>query len=206
MFLAEKRFEAAGGLDLTEEMRVTIAAQACVLILHRETDYFPEVETIIVYPHAYRVPGAHVQPDGTVIEGGQERLGEAWHRGEVVLSWDDVVAGAACIEDGRNVVLHEFAHKLDDEDGRMDGAPALGTRTRYLAWARVLSREYLSLRDRAAHGRRDVLDRYGATNPAEFFAVATEAFFEKPALLAKRHPELYEQLREYYRQDPAHAR
>jgi MtfA peptidase len=204
VFLAEKRLEGCGGLELTDEMRVTIAAQACVLLLHRDdADYFPEVSTILVHPTAYRARTTEVRPDGTVIEGHAVRLGEAWHRGELVLSWDDVVSGAANPQDGRNVVLHEFAHKLDDEDGRTDGAPPLATRAQYGPWARVLSAEFLALKDAAARGRRSVLDRYGATNPAEFFAVATEAFFEKPAAMKRKAPELYDQLSLYYRQDPA---
>ena len=120
----------------------------------------------------------------------------------VVLSWDDVRAGASDINDGHNVVLHEFAHQLDQEDGAADGAPVLDRRSRYVAWARVLGAEYEQLRQASRKGRKSVLDEYGATKPAEFFAVATECFFEKPAQMKKKHPELYEELKEYYRQDP----
>ncbi len=140
---------------------------------------------------------------GGLIAGEQGRLGEAWGQGVVVLSWDDVRRGAADMRDGQNVVLHEFAHQLDQEDGAADGAPILPGRSRYVAWARVLGAEYEQLRRDASRGRPSVLDDYGATNPAEFFAVATECFFEKPGLLRRRHPELYEELRAYYRQDPA---
>jgi MtfA peptidase len=114
-----------------------------------------------------------------------------------------VLAGAANVTDGRNLVLHEFAHALDGEDGAVDGAPALTGRTHYAAWARVLSREFLALQAAAGRGKRSVLDAYGATSPPEFFAVATEAFFEKPAAMRRKAPELYEQLASYYRQDPA---
>jgi Mlc titration factor MtfA (ptsG expression regulator) len=204
VFLAEKTFEGCDGLEVTDEVRVTIAAQACVLLLHQEDpDDFADVRTVLVYPHAYQVPGLEQQPDGTVIEGAGVRLGEAWTRGEVVLSWDDVKGGAADVRDGHNVVLHEFAHKLDQEDGAADGAPVLPVRSRYVAWARALGGAYRELRETVAHHHRDVLDAYGATNPAEFFAVATECFFEKGAQLQKKHPALYEQLRGYYRQDPA---
>ena len=120
----------------------------------------------------------------------------------VVLSWHDVVHGAACVRDGQNLVLHEFAHQLDQEDGSADGAPILEERSHYLAWARVLSEEYEDLQEAAEKRRKTVLDKYGATNPAEFFAVATECFFEKPRQLSRKHPELYEELKRYYRQDP----
>jgi Mlc titration factor MtfA (ptsG expression regulator) len=120
----------------------------------------------------------------------------------VVLSWDDVQAGASDVRDGHNVVLHEFAHQLDQEDGVADGAPVLGERSRYVAWARVLGAEYEQLRQASRKGKKSVLNRYGATKPAEFFAVATECFFEKPVQMKKKHPELYEELRDYYRQDP----
>lgn len=204
VFLAEKRFEGCGGQAITDEVRVTVAAQACVLLLHQpEPEYFPDAETILVYPHAYKVVGQERLPDGTVLEREVTRQGEAWRRGEVVLSWDDARRGAADPKDGHNLVLHEFAHKLDMEDGAVDGAPPLEQRTRYLAWARVLAPAFRDLQLAAQGGKRSVLDAYGATNPAEFFAVATECFFEKPRQLQKKHPELYERLRDYYRQDPA---
>lgn len=202
VFLAEKHFEGCGGLALTDEIRITIAAQACVLLLHRETDYYPECASILVYPNAYVAPVLEQSGDGVVHEGASARLGESWVRGVVVLSWDDVLAGAADVHDGHNVVLHEFAHQLDQEDGSGDGAPPLPRRSMYVAWARVLSAEYAALRADAASGRRSVLDHYGATNPAEFFAVASECFFEKPTQMQAKHPELYDELREFYAQDP----
>jgi Mlc titration factor MtfA (ptsG expression regulator) len=131
------------------------------------------------------------------------RLGESWHRGAVVLAWDDVLHGAADPRDGHDVVLHEFAHQLDQEDGAANGAPRLPKPSMYAAWARVLGEEFEGLAESREQHRRTVLDKYGATNPAEFFAVATEAFFEKPLQLRKRHAELYEQLAAFYRQDPA---
>lgn len=204
VFLDEKRFEGCGGFEVTEEVKVSIAAQACVLLLGQaEPDYFADVSSVLVYPSSYVASRVEHLPDGTVVEGAGVRLGEAWTRGEVVLSWDDARGGAADVRDGHNVVLHEFAHKLDQEDGVADGAPPLGARARYAPWARVLGREYEALRAAAARGKRDVLDAYGATNPAEFFAVATEVFFEKATQLRRKHPELYEQLRDYYGQDPA---
>lgn len=202
VFLAEKTFEGCGGLEMTEEIQLTIAAQACLLLLHRETDDYKRLITILVYPSAYVAKGIEPIGGGLILEGEQARLGEAWQDGVVVLSWDDVLGGAADIHDGHNVVLHEFAHQLDQEDGSADGAPILERRSLYVPWARVLQAEYDQLRDDEQHHRKTVLDTYGATNPAEFFAVATECFFEKPVQLKRKHPELYEELKTYYKQDP----
>jgi MtfA peptidase len=202
VFLAEKVFEGCVGLEITDEIKVTIAAQACLLLLRRETDVYPNLITILVYPSAYVSNMPQHGPHGLVTEGPQGRLGEAWTSGVVVLSWDDVLSGAADVRDGHNVVFHEFAHQLDQEDGSPDGAPILPRRNLYSAWARVLGAEYDELRKAAETGKKSVLDTYGATEPAEFFAVATEAFFEKPVQLKKKHPELYEELKLYYGQDP----
>lgn len=198
VFLQEKRFEGAGGLEITDEIRVTIAAQACMLLLHRPDDYFPELVTIIVYPATFVTPRKTVE-NGLVTEGHSVALGQSWTRGNVVLAWDAALGGGRDLRDGHNVVLHEFAHQLDQEDGTADGAPPLPARGMYGPWARVLGAEF----ERLQQGAASVLDRYGATNPAEFFAVATEAFFEKPHQLKKKHPELYDQLAGYFRQDPA---
>lgn len=202
IFIAQKNFEGAGGLEITDEMKVTIAGQACVLLLHldEEEDVFPTVESIVVYPSAYKVPGVHKE-GGIVSE--EARAGEAWQLGTVVLSWDAVLHGAHDPRDGHNLVLHEFAHALDQEDGAGDGAPVLPKRSMYGPWAHVLGEEYEDLVWLTEHGRKSLIDAYGATNPAEFFAVITETFFEKPAQLKRKHPELYEQLVKFYRQDPA---
>jgi MtfA peptidase len=202
VFLAEKSFEGCGGLELSDEIRVTVAAQACLLLLHREAHYYPGLRSILVYPHAYVAPTTEIAPGGIVVEGSSARLGESWVRGVVVLSWDDVISGARERASGHNVVLHEFAHQLDQEDGRADGAPILEHRGLYTAWARVLSTEFDQLRRDAARGRRNDIDPYGATNAAEFFAVLTEEFFEHPATLKRRHPELYAELETFYKQDP----
>jgi MtfA peptidase len=203
VFLAEKFFEGCGGLELTDEIKVTVAAQACLLLLHRDSDYYPRLITILVYPHAYVAKTIEPIGGGVALEGETARLGEAWKDGVVVLSWDDVRQGASDLHDGHNVVLHEFAHQLDQEDGSADGAPILEHHSQYVTWARVLSDEYDQLRRDTEQGRTDVLDEYGATNPAEFFAVVTECFFEKPNQLRRKHPQLYEELKAYYRQDPA---
>lgn len=202
IFLAEKHFEGCGGLELSDEIKLTIAAQACLLLLHRDNDMYPGVDAILVYPHAYRAAKREVV-DGIVREGEQIRLGESWTRGVVVLAWDHVRSGAAQPADGQNVVLHEFAHQLDGENTAMDGAPELGAHARYTSWAHVLGDEFSELTRTLHAGRRSDIDAYGATNPAEFFAVITEMFFEKPRALKRRHPELYAELAGFYRQDPA---
>lgn len=203
VFLDEKKFEGCGGLEMTDEVRVTIAAQACMLLLHRETDYYPQLKTILVYPSRYFSVESRPVGGGVMVEGRQTRLGESWHRGPVVLSWDDVRRGASDPDDGRNVTLHEFAHQLDSEDGDTDGAPALQRAAMYGPWARVLQGEYDVLRADLEKHRKTFIDAYGATNPAEFFAVITEAFFEQPKQLQKKHRALYEQLVGFYGQDPA---
>jgi MtfA peptidase len=202
VFLAEKHFEGCGGLEITDEIRLTIAGQACMLLLHRETDYFRKLITILIYPSAYVAQGTEHIGGGLVLAGEQARLGEAWVSGVVVLSWDDVQRGAFDPRDGQNVVLHEFAHQLDQEDGEADGAPILKNQSKYAAWSRILGHDFDELRADEKANRKTVLDGYGATNPAEFFAVATECFFEKPIKLKKKHPELYDQLRTYYHFDP----
>jgi Mlc titration factor MtfA (ptsG expression regulator) len=195
VFLAEKRFEGCGGQEITDEVRVTIAAQACMLILNRKTRYFPKLRSIYVYPATYVAKQAS---DG----GRQSRLGESWQNGPVVLAWNSVTGGANNIHDGRNVVFHEFSHQLDQEDGSADGAPILQSSNCYRTWAKVLGAEYETLRGKARKRRKSVVRKYGATNPAEFFAVATEAFLEKPKQMKKKHPQLYEELKNYYRLDP----
>jgi MtfA peptidase len=203
VFLAEKRFEGCGGLTITDEIRVTIAAHACILLLHRETDDYPLLASILVYPHPFVVERRQAGPAGMPLEAPETLAGESWRHGAVVLAWDAVRHSAFDLHDGHNVVLHEFAHQLDEEDGRADGAPPLPQRSMYAAWARILGREYARLVREAEEGEPSLLDTYGATNPAEFFAVATEYFFEASAQLKARHPELYEELKLYYRQDPA---
>lgn len=130
------------------------------------------------------------------------RLGESWHQGLVILAWDAVRSGTMNASDGRNVVLHEFAHQLDQEDGVADGAPDLDAKDRK-GWAEVLGAEYADLKDHVHVGRASDIDEYGATNPAEFFAVVTEMFFEQGQRLLDHHPELYERFQSFYKQDPA---
>jgi Mlc titration factor MtfA (ptsG expression regulator) len=194
LFVGTKRFEGCGGLEITDEIKVTIAAQACMLLLNRETNLFRRLTAVLVYPSAYIARHE---------EGRDVRLGESWRAGPVVLAWDSVIGAARNLRGGSNVVLHEFSHQLDQEDGEADGAPILERHSCYKSWARVLGAEYEKLRSGQMPVRHAVLDEYGAVNPAEFFAVATEAFFEKPGQMKQRHAELYEELKNYYKLDPA---
>ena len=203
IFIAEKLFEGCGGLPITDEIKVTIAAQACILLLHRKTDYYPGLSSILVYPQSYVARSTEHFPGGVVTESSEIRLGESWHRGSVVLSWDDVRRSVADIHDGHNVVLHEFAHQIDSTFAKGDSTPVLKSTSTFIAWARILQKEYRKLRREVSLDSVTFLDKYGAVNPAEFFAVATEYFFVKPEQLQRLHPELYEELKRFYQQDPA---
>lgn len=191
VFLHEKKFHGCDGLVVTETMKVLIAAQACLLLLNRETNFFPKLVTVNIYPSAYVSKNS-----------GGPVFGESWNSGELVLTWDSSLHGAANMFDGKNVVYHEFAHQLDQEDGVADGAPILERRSAYASWAVILGEEYDTLIRKNKRHRKTVLRKYGATHPAEFFAVATEAYFEKPRQLNKKHPELYQELKSYYKVDP----
>lgn len=198
VLMHEKSFEGCGGLIITDTIRLTILAQAAILLLHRDTGYYPTLKTILVYPSAYVAAHQQVMPDGSVVEGKQARLGESWYRGSLVLAWDNVQSSAWNHDDGRNVTLHEFAHQLDGVATGMDGAPNLQCQERYRSWARVLGKEYEQLIDQLHKGHQTKLDPYAATNPPEFFAVATEYFFEKPTMMKRHYPELYEELAAFY--------
>jgi Mlc titration factor MtfA (ptsG expression regulator) len=212
-FLFEKKFVGCAGLEVTDEMRLTIAGQACLLLLGRAMTgrAYPQLHTILLYPGAFLVPKNEVDEAGVVTPTRQDLLGESWGDGRVVLSWqhvrraaDDARDAAAAAEPGaaQSVVLHEFAHQLDSESGSHNGAPYLGSAASYRSWSEVLSRDFAGLRADAVFGQRGVLDHYGATSPAEFFAVATESFFEQPHRLAARHPALFAEFEKYYRVDP----
>jgi Mlc titration factor MtfA (ptsG expression regulator) len=206
VFVAEKHWEGCGGLVLDDEIRVTIAAQACMLILGLPDDSYRRVATILVYPSTVVLPERHLgafEVPLAPVSGPLPILGEAQRRGPVVLVWDAVERTGRHPERGHNVVYHEFAHKLDMLDGRADGTPPLHDRAEIERWASVCAREYLALRKQVAQGESSLLDGYGATNEAEFFAVATELFFDRPRALRARHADLYQILQRYYRQDPA---
>jgi Mlc titration factor MtfA (ptsG expression regulator) len=202
IFLGEKRFEGLGGLEMTDEIRITIAGQACLLLLNRENRNYPGLVSVLVYPTAYVAEETRYIGGGVYAEGPSIRLGESWKHGSVVLAWDNVKQGGLNAEDGHNVVIHEFTHQLDQEDGVADGAPILGEKSSYAVWAHIMSEEYERLRSSSLHHKKSVLDDYGATNPAEFFAVATEAFFEKSRQLKNKSPYLYAELSEFYNVDP----
>jgi Mlc titration factor MtfA (ptsG expression regulator) len=198
-FIASKPFEGCEGLEITDEIRVTVAAQACLLLLHRETPCYERLRLIRIYPG-----------DQFAVSSKQNMAGECWGQGIILLAWDAARMGAADPFDGDNLVLHEFAHQLDYEDGASDGTPFLSRGMRsaeaagaYASWARMLSSEYEDFRAKIELGNKTVMDSYGATDPAEFFAVATECFFEKSVAVRKKHPALYAALKDFYRQDPA---
>ena len=203
ILVAEKEWEGVQGLTLTDEIKVTIAGHAAWLVLGFDEDYYSNVETVIVYPQGFVVPPPPVGRRGPLAEEEPVTAsGLAALRGPVIMSWADIRQNLAA-RDGQNVLLHEFAHKLDMRDGAADGAPYLETDAQIEAWSRVMSAEYEALVERTGRGERDVLNPYGATNAAEFFAVATESFFESARELQATHPELYAALGDFYKQDPA---
>lgn len=202
VFLAEKQFIGCRGLQVTEEMKLIIAAAACLLLLNERGIYFPRLHSILIYPSTYLVNETAYSGNYVVEERRVARLGESWTSDQVVLSWNQVKRDTCNWQDGHNVVVHEFAHQLDQEDGFAEGVPILRRDSDYLIWADVMTREYQQLCNDVERGVKTVIDSYGATNPAEFFAVATETFFEKPHQLLKKHPALYEQLQCYYQLDP----
>ena len=202
VFLAEKQFIGCQGLQVSDEMRLTIAASACLLLLNGRGNYFPNLRSILIYPSAYFATNTQRVGPYVVEEERVARLGESWVRDQVVLAWDQVKRDAQNWQDGHNVVLHEFAHQLDQADGEAEGVPILPRRADYATWAEVMRDEYQQLCHQVQRGQRTVMNAYGATNPAEFFAVATETFFEAPKSLLKHHPALYGLLRDYYKLDP----
>jgi len=199
--LVDKRWEAARGFALTDEIRVTIAAQAALLVLGLDDDAYDNVGTIIVHPTTMWFSGQRAGPvRGTVTDSPRSLLGSAHYDGPVIVAWDAARASARHHQRGHNVVYHEFAHKIDMRDGLVDGTPPLRSETERQRWITVCTREYELLRS----GRDDgFLGSYAATNPGEFFAVATELFFDTPLDLEAAKPDLYDVLRGFYRQDPA---
>ena len=203
VFLAEKPFIGCAGLTVTDEIRVTIAAQACLLVLNRPGECFANLRQVLVYPGPFVVDKLHADGSGVLEDRRQVLAGESWTLGQVVLSWDDALAGAASPDDGRNVVIHEFAHQLDQENGRANGAPPMAGKARRARWSSVLEAEFRTLQDDLHEDRPALFSAYGASDPAEFFAVVSEVFFEQPGPLAAAHGELYRVLSDFYRVDPA---
>lgn len=205
VFVHEKTFEGCAGVTITDEIRVTVAAQACILMLGIEdlSYFYNRLRSILVYPETYvaRIKSQH--NSFFVEEGFQHRNGEAWSHGNVVLAWNEVKKGASDIHDGQNLVFHEFAHQLDYEYGATEQPEEAYEDSQYLSWARVLGQEYQKFLRTLQRNQQTLINEYGATNLAEFFAVITECFFEKPRELEARHPALYQQLKEFYKQDPA---
>lgn len=202
VFLAEKAFIGCDGLEITDEIRVTIAAQACLLLLNRPRGYYPGLRQILVYPGSFVVQREHMDGMGIAHHGRQVLAGESWSEGQVILSWHDTLQGAAIPDDGHNVVIHEFAHQLDQETGAANGAPVLARREQYVRWSQVLGTEYRQLQVRPSGDETSLFSDYGATDPAEFFAVISEVFFEQPQRMASEHPALYNELARFYRLDP----
>ena len=201
LFLNEKAFIGCDGQAITDEVRLTIAGNVCLLLLNQNKDSFPGFTSILVYPNTYIVK--ETSYDGLVeTQHNSVRAGESWQRGQVVLSWSDVIKGVNHTTDGHNVVIHEFAHKLDEENSIMDGLPVLRQSTDYKEWSEILNTEYQSLIKRVTYDSNSVLDEYGTHSPPEFFAVATESFFEKSKQMKQQLPKLYGQLSQYYGLDP----
>ncbi|MFM7180744.1 MAG: zinc-dependent peptidase [Verrucomicrobiales bacterium] len=203
VLMDEKIFEACGGLpEVTDEMRLVICAQAGLLVVNRPPPWYPELVSILVYPGAFTAPARDYLDDAVEVVEMEERLGESSADGTVVLAWDAVLRGGSNHEDGLNLVMHEFAHQLDQLNGDADGAPILDHARDYESWSRVFHAAYGRHVEESERDEADVLDDYGAEDPAEFFAVATETFFERPRALHDEYPELFLELAKFYRLDP----
>lgn len=201
VLLARVPFIGCRGQVITDEVRVLVAAQASLLLLGRPAGQFRGLRQVLVYPGAFVVERP-VTDGGIVQDARRVLVGESWQQGQLILSWSDVLEGAAVPDDGRNVVIHEFAHQLDQENGPANGAPFLGRRQGYQRWAATLGAAFEQLRQQLARGEPTLIDPYGATDAGEFFAVVSELFFERPADLARQHPALYAELSAYYRCQP----
>ena len=201
VLMAETPFIGCAGLQITDEMRVLVSIQAA-LLLRPGVSHFENLRQVLIYPGAFAVQRSSADAAGLVREERHALVGESWQQGQVILSWEDVLRGAANPGDGQNVVLHEFAHQLDQAHGPANGAPWLPGAQRRAHWARVMAAEFQALQQRLVNGERGLIEAYAATNPAEFFAVLSELYFEKPLELAQQHPALYAQFRVLYGVDP----
>jgi Mlc titration factor MtfA (ptsG expression regulator) len=204
LFLSTTTFEGSLGLDLSNEMILSVAAQACVLVLSHDEPPYSELKKVILYPSSFTsIIETMDDDDGIFNEHIVECDGESWEDGTVRLAWDAVCHGARNISDGDNVTFHEFAHQLDARDGDTDGVPLLSSPEAYKTWATVLGEHCSDFIECVINGEETVLDPYAATNPGEYFAVATESFFEQPQALKTRRPTLYATLQDFYQLDPA---
>lgn len=201
-FLHQKKFVGCDGLQVTDEMRVAIAGLACLLVLNRNSKVFPSLRHVLVYPSAFLAPRDEFEVGGVVTHASQTLAGESWNDGRVIVAWDHVQQASLDPEHKHNVVWHEFAHQLDSESGKTNGAPLLPSKKAYHNWSNLMAQEYSQLQQAAEWQLETVLDHYGASSPAEFFAVATETFFGRPQEMADAHPQLFLLLQEYYRVDP----
>ena len=198
IIVSEKNWEAHGGLVMSDEIKVTIAGTAALILLGVDDFYFDRVNTVIVFPHPIR----RETQDGLIVGRESHHAGESWQGGQVVLSWQDVICDSRNPSDGRNLVIHEFAHCLDRLDGEMGGSLTFDDSATTERWKQVCASAFEALSVAAERGQTTLLDYYGTTNLAEFFAVSSETFFEKPRQLKHEHSELFELLVEYYKVDP----
>ncbi len=201
IFLERIEIRGVEGLEITDEIRVLTASQACILLINQKSFFPNKLRSVVIRPRGYTAT-QHESYGGITSEKKIQVLGQSWENGLVVLSWDNTKTGARNARDGRNLVIHEFAHQLDQADGQADGTPILGSPEQYAKWRKVCSRVFGDLQRKIEEGEKTLIDEYGATNPAEFFSVVTEIFFEKPFYLKKRRPELYQLFQEYYQVDP----
>ena len=204
-FLASKTIEGADGLKVTSYMCRVIAAQACVPILNLGLEYYDGWYAVVLYPGEFRVPHEYVDAAGVVHHASRDLSGEAWHRGPVILSWEQVEEDARIVRTGENVVIHEFAHKLDLLNGQANGMPPLHSGVNHDEWTDVFTAAFRDFHSRIELGEARPMSTYGATSPGEFFAVSSEIFFTRPKCLSSSYPEVYRMLSRFYRQDPLHA-
>lgn len=203
LFISSKHFEGCNGFELTDEVIVLVSAQACLLILNQDGDPYPNLRSVLIYPTTFKSVQKTANAFGVVSEEIVSRLGESWDNGTVVLAWDSVKNGARTYNDGHNVSMHEFAHQIDQKDGSSDGVPLTGlSRNELKVWCSVMENSYQNFLKLVEKRRKTVIDKYGATNRAEFYAVTTETFFEKPKQLKNKWPELYDLMNEFYGLDP----
>ena len=203
LFLHKKSFTGARGLTITLDMKIMVAAQACLEILYLGLDSFDGWIEIIIYPAAFVVKRDVTDENGLVHQTQADGLsGESWGRGPLILSWEDVQRDSQCLHPGHNVVIHEFAHKLDMLTGRTNGLPPLHPEMPIQEWADTLNEAYTTLINRIDHHQQSYFNHYAATNPAEFFAVICEYFFTTPQTLKTHRPKVYQQLKSYFKQDP----
>ncbi len=202
LFIAKKSFTGAHDLEVTLEMAITIASQACLEILYLGLNAFNGWVEIIIYPAAFVVERTIVDENGIVHQQSYGLSGESWGRGPVILSWQDIQQDSYQLHQGHNIIIHEFAHKLDMLSGRADGQPPLTRDMSLTEWSQVLHNAYTTLVNQIDHHKHTYINTYAATNPAEFFAVSCEYFFTAPHILEQHCPNVYQQLKLYFRQDP----